>query len=217
MTIDPGISQNDQASGILGQIFKTEAEAGAVTQITVQRAPNGTAGPPVYLHVYSDADVSNGIDAGTFLGSSLAAEDLGPANLGITTWDFDGVTTSLSPNTDYLFAFANSASPGDTTVARAALNVAPNSAGYALGGNGYNSAWHEDAVDLTNGPGASDARIAAGSLSYTNWQLPTTGNRVELDGGATLARGSRHRARSQFRQFLLCVATRFAICRCWGG
>ena len=189
LTIDPGLGSNDQASGVLGQIFTTESQAGPVTQITVQRAQNGSAGPPVFLHVYSDTDLSDGIDAGTFLGSSLSAEDLGPTDLGITTWAFDGASTVLSPSTEYLFAFANSAIAGDTTVARVALNVAPNTAGFAIGGNGFNSAWRSVADDLTNGAGASDVAIGEGNLVYTGNPIAPTGNHAVLDNGGSLARG----------------------------
>jgi len=187
-SIDPGIASNDQASGILGQIFTSGDQAGSVSQITIERAPNGSAGPPVYLHVYSDTDLSDGIDTGSFLGSSLAAEDLNPTDSGATSWAFDGSTINLSPTTKYLFAFANSDTAGDTTSARAALNVSPGGESFAMGGNGFNSTWRDNATDLTDGPGATDAVVMPGSLAYTNFRLSTTGNHVEVEGGV-LARG----------------------------
>ncbi|MBN1854828.1 MAG: exo-alpha-sialidase [Pirellulales bacterium] len=189
-TINPELAPNDQANGIFGQLFTTESEAGAVTSISVQRAPNGTAGGPVYLHLYGDTDLSDGIDTAAFLGASMTAESLNPTDHGFTTWTFSDGSVLLEPNTQYLFAFANTATPGNTTVARAALHVAPSSAGYALGGNGFNSAWHATATDLTNGPGASDAAIAASSLTFTGFRFPTDGNHAQLNKGGRLARGT---------------------------
>ena len=121
-TIDPGVVPNERANGIYGQVFSTETQAGAVSQVSVQRADTGTASPDsVYLHIYSDLDPTDGIDPDSFLGTSLAPQSLNPTNAGVTVWNFDSASTVLAPNAQYLFAFANSANPGDTTTARAAL------------------------------------------------------------------------------------------------
>jgi len=189
VSIDSGLTWDDQASNLFGQVFETGAQAGAVTQITVQRAPNGSAGAPVFLHIYDDTDVTDGVDVDSFLGASLAAANLNPTNLGTTTWAFDGTSIVLNPSTQYYFAFANSATAGDTTTSRAALNVAPTTSGYALGGNGFNSAWHDEATDLTDGTGAFDADLVEGSLAYDGFRLSTVGNHVRIGSGGTLARG----------------------------
>ncbi len=188
-TIDPGLPRNDQANGIYGQIFKTGADAGAVTQITVQRAPNGTGASNLYLHLYADTDLSDGIDPASFLGSSQAAASLSPTDAGMTSWSFPPGAVVLAPDSPYLFAFASSATPGDTTVARASLIVSPTSDGYAIGGNGFNSAWHATATNLTAGPGATAAKIVAGSLEHAGLRLPADGNHVRLAAGGSLARG----------------------------
>lgn len=187
--IDPGLPRNDQANGIFGQIFSTGTEAGAVTQISVQRAPNGTAASSLYLHLYADTDLSDGIDAATFLGSSTAAASLSPTNAGVTSWSFQPGGVVLAPESQYFFAFANSSTPGDTTTARAALIVSQVRDGYAIGGNGFNSAWHATATDLTAGPGASAVEIVAGSLERGGLNLTSADNHARLATGGTLARG----------------------------
>ncbi len=188
-TVDPGLPRNDQANGVYGQIFSTGSEAGAVTQISVQRAPNGTAASNLFLHLYADTDLSNGIDAATFLGSSTAAAALSPTNAGVTSWSFQPGGVVLAPESQYFFAFANSSTPGDTTTARASLIVSQARDGYAIGGNGFNSAWHATATDLTAGPGAAAAEIVAGSLDRAGLNLNSAGNHARLATGGTLARG----------------------------
>ncbi len=187
--VDPGVTRNDQANGVYGQIFTTGIEAGAVTEVTVQRAPNGTAGADLYIHFYDDTDLSDGIDSASFLGSSLTAASMGPTDAGLTRWSFQPDTVTLVPEQRYFLAFALSATPGDTTVARAALAVTPLSDGYAIGGNGFNSAWHATATDLTAGPGATAAEIIAGSLEHAGLGLSLGGNHVQLTAGGSLARG----------------------------
>jgi len=125
ITIDTGLARNDKATGVIGQLFTTQATGliGAVTRIEVQRASNGSAGnTPLFMHVYSDTDTTDGIDTASFLGTSLNAQSLNPTDSGISLWDFDGTTTALDPDTQYLFAFANSTTPGDTTTTRTALH-----------------------------------------------------------------------------------------------
>lgn len=134
VTISTGIDNNDQADGVIGQLFTTGSEAGALTHIAVERATSGTPTPDAtYLHVYSDTDLSDGIDTASFLGSSLTAEVIAPTNGGIVYWDFDGTSVRLDPNTQYLFAFADSSTPGDTVTARVALHNGDGSSDY-IGG-----------------------------------------------------------------------------------
>lgn len=134
VTLASGLTGNDQASGVVGQLFTTGPESGAVTHIAVDRAGSGSPTPDaVYLHVYSDSDTSDGIDPASFLGSSLRPEGLGPTNSGVIYWDFDGTSIRLDPDTQYLFAFASSQTPGDTTTARVALHNGGGASGYAGG------------------------------------------------------------------------------------
>ena len=186
--IDAGVTRNDQANGILGQVFTTGPEAGPVTEITIQRAPNGSAGD-LYLHLYADTDLSDGIDPASFLGSSVTAASLSPTDSGFTRWTFADGATSLLAESRYLLAFARSPSPGDTTTARASLAVAPATSGYGNGGNGFNSAWHATAADLTAGPGAAAVEIVAGNLEHAGLGLPAEGNHARLSAGGSLARG----------------------------
>lgn len=187
-TLNPGIVPNDQANGILGQLFTTGADGGGVTQIAIQRAPNGMAGPAVYLHIYKAAGLTQGLNESTFLASSLTAQSLNPTDSGTTVWEFDDSSAVLNAATQYYFAFASSPTPGELTSARAALHVSSSGGAFALGGTGFNSAWHGEVADLTGSGGATGTTIVQGNLPFAPYRLEPAGNHVQLTGG-TMARG----------------------------
>ena len=113
---------------------RTPDTTGAVTHISIERATTGPAAPDeTYLHIYADTNLADGIDSGTFWGSSIASESLNPTNAGLVYWEFDGTSIRLDPNTQYLFAFANSPTAGDTVAARVGLHNGNGASGYVGG------------------------------------------------------------------------------------
>jgi len=147
VTLDPGVSRTDVTATAIGQQFTTGQQGGAVTEIQVQRATFGNAGSPHYLHIYEDTDAFDGVDASTFLGASLGSESLNPTDAGFTTWDFAAADIVLDAETQYLFAFADSETPGDLRDARVSVHLDPS--GNSAYAGGFAPLSSSQRVDLT--------------------------------------------------------------------
>lgn len=185
--IRPPFRTTEPVFGVVGQVITAPSASGELHEVSVQRSSvEFGRDVEVYLHVYTDTELRDGLDPSSFLGCSEQPAQMRPGAPGTrpppARFSFDP-TVGLEPDQVVLLAFASSPEAGDlTTVPALGHGSAPLPPQVALGGTGFASAWMDGVQDPAWAEKPELTWVGETSLDHPALRVAPEGGRVVLRG-----------------------------------